>query len=578
MDTVINNFSEGLRVRSLTGSDVIRVEYTSLFASKAALIANTIVDLYMVKRLRDNSQSFEKMTAWLRRRMEELRVQVSRAEQNAENYRAQYNLTRGIAAPVSAEQAQRIARDLRSAQQDLFEAQQRLEQMLSVSSHAGNLKSIAQLVDLSAVEDLRHDEARIEAEIAQLSARYGAKHPLMMKKHAELKKIRSVRDIEREGLIGNFEDEVDLMQVKVDDLQIQYDNATMRFNDDSEAMIHLRDLEGEVEAAKSTLSSFKKAYQRAEAQKDLQDPQARVISYAVIPHMPSFPNKRLLLVLSLGLSAFIGFFVILILEKAQSTFRTGNELEEACNLPCFSLIPKAKYEKGVERSNYVLSHPSSIVAEAVRTLRVVLNLHARSAGNEKKPKVVAVTSSFPDEGKTTLSIWLARLAAQSGEKVIIVDTDLRKPNIHKSIDVHNEVSLVEFLTNQKQLKEIIHKDQGSGADVIFGRSVPNSAINLLSSQHMADLIETLKEQYDLVILDMPACLPVSDSRVLSVMADQVLYVVHWNKTSKRDVFNGVKQFKDMNFSGKIAFVLQHVDVKRHRQYGHNEVSYYYKDH
>lgn len=218
--------------------------------------------------------------------------------------------------------------------------------------------------------------------------------------------------------------------------------------------------------------------------------------------------------------------------------------------------------KKPDTAAYAVRNPTSIVAEAVRALR------------QKKPKVVTVTSSFPGEGKTTLSLWMARLAAKSGERVILVDTDLRRPNVHKSIGQSNEHSIVEYLTDKKPLEQIIHKDKLSGADMIYARSVPASALDLVGSAKMDALIERLREDYDLVILDTPACLAVSDARLMASISDQTLYAVSWNTTPREAVAAGVKQFTDMRYE-PLAFVLTNVDVKKHVRYGYGDTVYYY---
>ncbi|HRQ62068.1 MAG TPA: CpsD/CapB family tyrosine-protein kinase [Alphaproteobacteria bacterium] len=255
----------------------------------------------------------------------------------------------------------------------------------------------------------------------------------------------------------------------------------------------------------------------------------------------------------------------------DNTFRSPGQLEWLGRYPCFALIPEVAGLKGAASADFILSKPASSAAESVRTLRTVMNLRG---ANGQKPKVVSITSALPGEGKSTLAGWLARVAAKAGEKVILIDADLRRPSLHKNFGQNNEASLVEYLSGKASLTDIIYKDKATGLHVLFGKSLPGSALDLISSQKMADMMESLRQAYDLVIIDSPACLAVSDARVLAKLSDQALYVVGWDKTPRDIVLGGVKQFADMGY-GPLAFVLAGVDVHRHVRYGYGDTVYYY---
>ena len=337
-------------------------------------------------------------------------------------------------------------------------------------------------------------------------------------------------------------------------------------------MIELRALEREASSSRMVFETFLETYKRSDNQDKLEEPEAQIISYAIVPDSPSYPNTLLFLSLSLAVSSFLGLGLALLIEKLDNTYRSAGQIERSLRYPCYGLIPAAGKMDKSDRAAHVLLNPSSAIAESVRTLRTVLNLRANDPSNE--PKVITMTSSFPGEGKTTLSIWLGRLAAKSGEKVIVIDADLRRPNIHRTLGADNDFTLVEYLSGQKELDDVIDKDEESGLHVIYGRSVPNTALNLVSSEKMKKLIESLRQVYDLIIIDSPACLAVSDARVLAKMSDQTLYVVAWNRTPREVVFSGVKQFVDMNYD-QLALVLGNVDIKRHVRYGYGDSVYYY---
>lgn len=336
-------------------------------------------------------------------------------------------------------------------------------------------------------------------------------------------------------------------------------------------MIKLDELDREAKSNKLIFDTFLQTYKRSDEQEDLQEAGVRVLSYAVAPSRATYPDKMLLLSLASALSLFLGLGMAFLLEKLDNTFRSASQLERVGHFPCFALIPEVDQLKDGPTADFVISKPSSTAAESVRTLRTVLNLRS---DKDKRPRVVTITSSLPGEGKSTLSGWLARLAAKSGERVILIDADLRRPSIHRNFGASNEISLVEYLTGKKTLKEAIQKDSASGLHILYGKSVPNSALDLITSQKMSDMVEALREAYDLVIIDSPACLAVSDARVLARMSDRTLYAVAWDKTPREIVVGGVKQFSDMGY-GPLAFVLTNVNVHRHVRYGYGDTVYYY---
>ena len=245
-------------------------------------------------------------------------------------------------------------------------------------------------------------------------------------------------------------------------------------------------------------------------------------------------------------------------------------MEAATGLPCFGLIPNAGSFKPPLLGRYALARPASPLAESVRTLRMLLNLRAK----DKRPKVITLTSSFPGEGKTTLSLWMARLAAAAGEKVIVIDADLRRPSIHKASGQKSDATLAEYLSGDMDLNQIIRKDADSPAHIIFGRSVPHEALDLVASEKMKVLVGHLRETYDFVIIDSPACLAVSDARLLATLSDCVLYIVKWDKTPREAVANGIKHFADIGY-GPLVLVLSNVDMKKHARYGYADTAYYY---
>ena len=576
LDSVINNVLFDLDVRSIPGSKAIRVQYTSHDPTKAAVIANAFADVYIEQRLEAKFQATKKVTEWLDKRLTTLREQVHVAEQAVVEYRSKFNLSEGFRKDVvSSEQVASLNSQLIEAKTELAEAEARLEHLRLLANDTSRIETTSEVIRSGLIQSLKQDQVRRQAQLSELSSRYGPKHPEIIKSRSELNELSRKLRGEVLKVAESLQHEVEFAKKRVQTFEEGLKQYKGQKSEDEEAMIGLRELEREAESSRLIYDTFLKTYKRSDNQEELQEPEARVITRAVPPSTPSYPNKMLLLSVSLAISIFVGLTISFLMEKLDNTFRSANQLEGDIGYPCYALIPHIENMTQTELARYIINKPSSTVAEAVRTLRMVLNLRPPKSG--KKPKCVTITSSFPGEGKTTLSVWLSRLTAKSGEKVIVVDCDLRRPNVHRTFGQSNSNSIVDYLTGDASLEDIIHKDEKTGLHRIYARSVPNSALDLVSSEKMERLIESLKQAYDLVVIDSPACLAVSDARVLAKMSDQLIYVVSWDRTPREVVMSGVKQFRDMNYDD-LAFVLTNVDVKRHVKYGYGDTVYYYGRH
>jgi len=569
---VVSRFLEKLSVRSIPGSYAIQVEFTSEKPAKAAKIANAVVDLYVEQRLEQKFQATKKVTDWLDRRLTELRKQVRASEAAVEAYKRKHNLVTGARTVVSAEQLSQLNSQLVQAKAKKAEAEARLTEVKELMRNPDDIETSYEILNSNLIQNLRIQEVNLESRLSELSTRYGPKHPEILKTLSELKQLQKSLNNEMFKIANSVQNEVRLADARVNALEKGLAEIEGKRQEDNEAMIRLREIEREAESSRLILDTFLQTYKRSNEQEELQEPEARVISYAVIPNRPSFPNVTLILSMAAALSTFLGLALVMLLEKLDNAFRSANQLEASAGYPCYALIPSVENLSQPELGRYIMSKPSSSLAESVRTLRMVLNLRSKKSGI--RPKVVTITSSFPGEGKTTLSVWMGRLAAKSGEKIIVIDCDLRRPNVHRMLEQSNDITLVEYLTGQNELDEVIQKDETSGLHMIYGRSVPNSALDLVSSEKMAKLVDSLRQVYDLVIIDSPACLAVSDARVLATYSDRTLYNVGWNNTPREVVISGVKQFSDLGYKN-LAFVLTNVDVKRHARYGYGDTVYYY---
>jgi capsular exopolysaccharide synthesis family protein len=267
-------------------------------------------------------------------------------------------------------------------------------------------------------------------------------------------------------------------------------------------------------------------------------------------------------------SVFLGLVLAFGAEMLDLGFRSMEQIEQIMGMAPLGLIPALK---GVSNPDtYVLENPASAFSEAVRSLHTSLLL----SDVDRPPKVIMITSSLPSEGKSTICLSLAHLLAGTGQKVVVVDCDLRRPSMHASFGVPSRPGLVEFLAGKSTLEEVINKDQNSRAHVIPAGSPAPNPPDLLSSGHMRRLLKGLSDAYDLVILDTAPVVAISDTRVLGRLVDKTVFVARWAHTRREVVTAAMRQLADSG-ADVAGVLLSRVDVKKHAQYGYGDSGYYH---
>ncbi|HEU0117046.1 MAG TPA: CpsD/CapB family tyrosine-protein kinase, partial [Alphaproteobacteria bacterium] len=230
----------------------------------------------------------------------------------------------------------------------------------------------------------------------------------------------------------------------------------------------------------------------------------------------------------------------------------------------------AETYEGQLPTDYILDKPLSVYAESIRSIRAAIHF----SNVDNPPKVICVTSSFPGEGKTVFSVSFARLLAKSGQKVILIDGDMRRPRVHSVLSLDKtKPDLAQVLAGDAKLDEALQKDS-SGADVIIASARTTNPQDLLASHQMEKLIADLRKKYDMVIIDTPPIMTVTDAAMIGQKSDTTVYVARWSSTAQEVVGEGLKKLTKFNI--KLAgLILTQVDLTDHRQYGYDDYSHYY---
>lgn len=568
---VVYGVKKNLGVTPVRRSLVITVSFVSENPRKAALIANTISDNYIIDQLEAKFEATRRATAWLNDRLQSLREKVQQTEAAVETYRDRMVGQIGQSTNLTVQQVSELNSQLILARAARAEAGARLDQIERLLNANENLNSAAEVLNSPLIHRLRDQEAQVLRKVSELESRYGERHPRMIKAKAELRDLRLSIEREVKKIAQSLRNEVQVARVRERTLDQNLAQLEEKRGRQGRAEIRLRELEREAQANRLLYENFLSRFKETTEQENLQQADARIISKAEIPTKPTYPKKTLTVALAMVGSLFLGVVLVFVLEKLDNSFRSAEQVEKITGVPAIGMIPLATGMLGRKKlTRLLIDKPTSALSEAVRSLRTSLLL----SNVDNPPRVIGVTSTVPEEGKSTLAIWLTQTAARSGQKALLIDCDLRRPRIHKNFDMDNRLSLIELLAEGCSAQDVIQKDEASGAYVLPAKDSPANALDLLSSKNMARLIQSLRPHFDLIVLDTPPLLAVSDSKVTGILTDKVIYAVKWDSTPRELIRTGLRAAADAKLD-LAGIVLTQVNVKKHVRYGYGDHGYYY---
>ncbi len=570
---VVNAFLDRLSIAAQGRSRVIRIAFESEDPAKAADAANTLAEFYIVAQLEAKFEATQRANTWLAERIDELRKQVTASEQAVEEFRAKAGLVKGSGdTTVTAAQISELNSQLITARAQQAEAEARLRQVQAAMSSGAGIDTIGEVLASPLIQQLRQQQSEVERRLADLSQQYGERHPKIVSAKAELAGIDAKIRIETEKIVQGLRNDVAVAQAKVASLSGSLAQLEHKAGQLGQSQVQLDALEREAAANRTLLENFMGRAKEIGSQGSFQEADAQIISRAEIPIVPSYPKKTILLGMSLIGSLFLGVIVAFGLELLDHGFRSSEQIEQATGVAPLGLIPALKGLRNLGKvpEEYIVERPTSAFAESIRSLRTSLML----SDVDRPPKIILVSSSTPREGKTSTVIALGRLMAGVGQRVVVMDCDLRRPRAHKMLKLQGGPGLVDHLAGEASLEEIIQKDPLSPLRFIAaGRAAP-SPPDLLGSDQMRRLLKEVGERYDFVLLDSAPVLAVSDTRMLARLADKVVFLVRWAETRREVAVNGLRHLREAGASiAGVALTL--VDVRKHARYGYADSGYYY---
>jgi capsular exopolysaccharide synthesis family protein len=420
------------------------------------------------------------------------------------------------------------------------------------------------------VVQLRVQLGALNGQLQSMLGRLGPSHPDVQSLRSQIGELQRGISAEIGHVVAALEADVRADRERVTALEQDMRDAQGQSGRDSHAEIPLNAMLRDVEASRTSLQVVLDRMQQTAQQDAIEAPDAHEISLALPPTRPSFPRTVPLMAAAATSGVLFGLLLVYLFELASSTFRSGDDIRTSLGLPCFALIPRIK-RRALGRlsiEDYAIRKPLSPFAEQLRALRAGLWLRP------SRPRIVAITAARPAEGKTAIALALGRQTAMNGERVIVLDCDLRQPTIGRLMHDGEQSGLFDWLAERATLADIIRKDEVTGMEYIVAGKPDANALGLLMSATMARLLQTLRQDYDFVLLDAPPAQAVTDARIVAGLADATLLCVRWRSTPRSTALNTLEMLEEAH-ANVVGAALTHVDVNVHVRSGFADAEVYH---
>nr|WP_268821663.1 tyrosine-protein kinase domain-containing protein [Octadecabacter dasysiphoniae] len=324
----------------------------------------------------------------------------------------------------------------------------------------------------------------------------------------------------------------------------------------------MQQLQREADAIGEIYGYFLARLKEAEVQQGTQQPDARLLSAAVLPRHASSPRVPLIILMGLMFGAMLGTGTVLLRELNKGGIRSATELQRRSGLPVLGQIPMAPIRRRNKLLPYLEGKNNTAFSEAIRNLRTSVLL----SDPDKEPNVILLTSSVPAEGKTTTSIAMAHSLVGMGRSVLLVEGDVRKNTLGLYFEGKAGKIADEFPSTEQEVADNKVTIEELGIDVLFGARDKLNAADFFSSAKFKQFVAVARAKYDHVIIDAPPILPVTDARIIGQQVDAILYAVAWDETRGEVLDAGMSEFSNAGLK-VTGLILTKIDGKKARSYG-----------
>jgi capsular exopolysaccharide synthesis family protein len=573
MSSVVQALTNRVSVSRVGTTYLLTVTVVSTSPETAARLANAVADQYRVQQLDTKLDATRRATEWLGERVSGLRDEVAEKENRVELYRAQNGLDTAMGTTLAEQKIADLTKQKTQLDFDLSQARARYENMRRQIDSGAGVDGISEVLDSPLISRLKEQLSTLRGRVAELETKLGPQHPELIGARNEVRDVERQMTAEVNRIAGNLESEVRAKQDQVNAIQARINQANAQLRDNSIASVRLRELERDAETSRVLYEEFIARSKETSVQDDLVQADAVILSAASVPNSPAAPKKKLNLLIGAILGVAIGAAMAIIAEMFDAKISSTEEIERKLGVSAIGSVPliRASSLFGLGQMNpadYLVENPLSAYAESVRYLRAAIAF----SDLDSETKTVAITSSLPDEGKTSLTLSLGRMSAMSGSRTIVIDGDFRRRQLTEAAGMSPEIGFIEHLFGAGQLSDAIQKDSKTMLDVLPLSQSGHTPHDVFGTRAFDDLLSRLRSMYDLILIDTGPLLLMAEARVVAGKVDKTILMVRWRHSTRAAVKQSLNLLRSFN-ADVLGATLNMVDLNRRRHHRDPGASY-----
>ncbi len=542
---LVNAFLERLQIKPVPRANLVNVSFQAFDPALAANAANSLARLYIDFSMETRFSTLQDALDWLERQVGGMRQQVEVSEKALQEYKDVHDMHLiDDRLPGLMREISNLNASLTQSKTERIELETLHNELQEALRKGKGVEWMPSVVENPLVQSLKTRYVDLQRSFVHLGQKYGDDHPRTAQLKAQLKDLESKIAQEVKRIVQAFKIKYQVILAREQALQAEIDNLKREVRDLNDKSVQYGVLKREAKSNQRLSDLLLNRLKEASVSADLTNgDNIRVIDPADMPTRPINVNPSRTIGIAGLLGLLGGFGLVALMGYLDNTLKTPEEAEEFLDLPVLGMIEQYRPKRGESHEGLItLAQPHGKVTEAFKTLRANLLL----SYTDPPRKVFLITSPHAHDGKTTVATNLAIVMAQTERRVLLVDADLRKPSVHKMLDMENREGLRErLLTETYDLMTIDAPSHGlpfEGLSVITaGEEVPNPS-ELLESKRMERFLTYARAHYDTVIIDSPPVLAVSDALVLSPLVDGIVVVLRAGSTPYNHAQHAISSF------------------------------------
>jgi len=571
-----------VKVSSIRQSRVANVTVRDRDPERAARIANGFADAYVERNLDFKLEGARSASSWLGEQSVDLRKKLEDSELALYEFKKSHSLLDlGLddRQGMNRLNVQTLNGRLTEVKARRIEAESIRKLILASKNDIAEKESLPEIRDNPVVAKLRENYLDLLKIKADLESRYGDKHPKIENIAQQLQATRREYNRELDQVLKAFDKKYQAIvdtEAALSKWMHQEKNQAL---DLAKLEVKYRPMARDAENNAKVFGLVTQRQKEVDLTGLQRANNVRVLDRAAAPPAPVSPSLSRNLAVGIALGLVLGFMLAFLIETLDNTVRTPEAAEELVGAPLLGVLPmltdaKQRTTEGTPlRDLTVFREPTSLAAEACRSIRT--NLMFLSA--QKEVQLVVVTSPGPRDGKTTAAISLAITMAQAGARVLLIDTDLRKPRIHKSFGLKGDKGISTAIMGESKVKDLVNRSEVPNLDILPCGPIPPNPAELLHTDRFRQILAEVRGSYDKVILDSPPTAPVTDPAVIGSATDGVLLVLRAGHTTREAALHARRHLTDAG-ARILGMVVNQTDRKGGRYgYGYSYYSHYGRD-